>query len=206
VTFPTLIHPQLPDSHSYLWTVPDVYTNQAVIKAVVRDADGNLNSDVSDAVFTIRGAAEATLADVRVLIGRHASGSLGALSASDDVTYATRPIASSQAGGQVQTAIAVGFASPLPNPSTLELRLESRTGAGNATGELALRNWTTGENVPVHNFTVGQTDQVVTVTGIAAQHFVRWDGRIEARARHFGANTQSDVRSYFDWMSIRLRP
>lgn len=205
-TFPNLIGGSLPDNHNYLWTVPDIYTTQAVIKAVVRDADGNVNSDVSDAVFTIRGAAEAALSDVRVLVGRYASGGLGDLVSSDDSSFSVRPIANSNPGASAQTSILVGATATLPNPSTLDLRLESRSGAADATGELALRNWTSGEFVPVHTFAVGSTDQIVTKNGVIAQDFVRWDGRIEIKVRHSGKNSQGDLRSHFDWISIRTRP
>ncbi|GJM20012.1 MAG: hypothetical protein DHS20C14_22250 [Phycisphaeraceae bacterium] len=45
-----------PDDGSYTWTVPDVFSADALVRVTVRDADSNTGSDVSDTVFTINGA------------------------------------------------------------------------------------------------------------------------------------------------------
>lgn len=55
-TFPTVIASQTADDGAFTWTVPDLYTTQARIRIVARDAQANTGSDDSDADFTINGA------------------------------------------------------------------------------------------------------------------------------------------------------
>jgi agmatine deiminase len=54
-SFGTVIADQTTDDGAFIWTVPDVYTTQGVIRVVARDADGNTGFDDSDATFTIDG-------------------------------------------------------------------------------------------------------------------------------------------------------
>lgn len=54
-TFPTVIASQTADDGSFTWTVPDVFTTQARIRVVARDAQANTGSDDSDANFAING-------------------------------------------------------------------------------------------------------------------------------------------------------
>ncbi len=53
--FDTVIASATADDGAYSWTVPDVYTTQARIRVVTRDAAGNTGHDDSDANFTING-------------------------------------------------------------------------------------------------------------------------------------------------------
>jgi agmatine/peptidylarginine deiminase len=54
--FGTVIASATADDGSFMWTVPDLFSDQARIRVVARDAQGNTGSDDSDASFTINGA------------------------------------------------------------------------------------------------------------------------------------------------------
>ncbi|MGE3181862.1 MAG: agmatine deiminase family protein [Phycisphaerae bacterium] len=54
-SFDTVIATMQPDNSAYTWTVPDIYAENARIRVVVRDAEGNTGFDESPANFTING-------------------------------------------------------------------------------------------------------------------------------------------------------
>lgn len=54
-TFPTVIASALPDTGSYMWTVPDTGTSNAVVRVRPRNLLNNTGHDDSDAVFAILG-------------------------------------------------------------------------------------------------------------------------------------------------------
>jgi hypothetical protein len=57
-TFPTTVSAGFDGSSgSYYWTAPDVATNDARLRLVIRDPDGNESFDDSDVSFTINGTA-----------------------------------------------------------------------------------------------------------------------------------------------------
>lgn len=55
-SFDTVIASATADDGAYTWTVPDVFSTQARVRVVARDAQGNTGSDDSGADFTINGA------------------------------------------------------------------------------------------------------------------------------------------------------
>lgn len=59
--FPTVIAGATPDDGSFMWTVPDVNTSNAMIRVVARDGDSNTGFDDSDAPFAIAGSCPADL-------------------------------------------------------------------------------------------------------------------------------------------------
>ena len=54
-TFEDTIAANLNDSGSYAWLVPDLYSNQARVRVLARDSQGNTGSDQSDSDITING-------------------------------------------------------------------------------------------------------------------------------------------------------
>ncbi len=54
-TFPTTIASMTADDGSFFWTVPDIFSDDAQIRVVARDAGGRTGFDGSDASFTING-------------------------------------------------------------------------------------------------------------------------------------------------------
>jgi hypothetical protein len=54
-TFEDIIAANLNDSGSYAWFVPDLYSNQARVRVLARDSQGNTGSDQSDSDITING-------------------------------------------------------------------------------------------------------------------------------------------------------
>ncbi len=57
-TWPIIIDPFEWDDGAFTWTVPDVFTEQARIKALVYDWQEGIGDDVNDAPFTINGTGE----------------------------------------------------------------------------------------------------------------------------------------------------
>ena len=55
-SFDTVIASMTADDGAFTWTVPDLFSDQAMIRVLARDGDGNTGGDESDAVFTINGA------------------------------------------------------------------------------------------------------------------------------------------------------
>ncbi len=55
-SFDTVIASATADDGAYTWSAPDIFSDQARIRVVARDAQGNTGSDDSDADFTINGA------------------------------------------------------------------------------------------------------------------------------------------------------
>ena len=55
-TFPITIASNSAPDGSLVWTVPNVYTHHARVKALARDAQANTGFDISDADFTISGS------------------------------------------------------------------------------------------------------------------------------------------------------
>jgi agmatine deiminase len=55
-SFDTVIASATADDGAYTWTAPDLFSDQARIRVVARDAQGNTGFDDSDADFTINGA------------------------------------------------------------------------------------------------------------------------------------------------------
>jgi len=56
VNFDTVIASATADDGAFTWTAPDLFSNQARVRVVARDAQGNTGFDDSDADFTINGA------------------------------------------------------------------------------------------------------------------------------------------------------
>ncbi|MCB9838155.1 MAG: agmatine deiminase family protein [Phycisphaeraceae bacterium] len=59
-SFDTVIASATADDGAFTWTVPDVFSDQARVRVVARDAQGNTGFDDSDADFTINGAPACT--------------------------------------------------------------------------------------------------------------------------------------------------
>lgn len=57
-SFDTVLAAATADDGAFNWTVPDLYTTQARVRVLVRDANGNTGYDDSDANFTIAGTPE----------------------------------------------------------------------------------------------------------------------------------------------------
>lgn len=79
-TFDEVIASGLPDSGTYTWPVPDVASQQARVRVVVRDAQGRTGHDDSDADFAILGAT-CSAAQATYGSGFGAGGAVPALSA-----------------------------------------------------------------------------------------------------------------------------
>jgi hypothetical protein len=54
-TFDQAIATDIADTGAFTWSAPDIYTQNAIVRVVVRDADGNEGSTQSPQVFTISG-------------------------------------------------------------------------------------------------------------------------------------------------------
>ncbi len=66
-TFPTAITTNTPDDGSFLWTVPSTYTDQARIRVVLRDGDGNSGS-VDSLDFSIDGGLQVMTSGIPALL------------------------------------------------------------------------------------------------------------------------------------------
>lgn len=199
-TFPITLGSAVADNGLLGWTVPDVFTKTARVKVVARDAQGNTGFDVSDGNFRINGTDVAVAQDLTIISGKRITGGLAEIVNSDNLYLRINALQSS-GGRRVNTEAVVGAHTAVDTPNTMTVKIESHGSPVAASGEIALRNWTTGQFETVQTYSLTTTDSLVTVSGIGAAPYVRADGRIEVRARSAGAAQNS-----IDQLRVEVKP
>ncbi|MBS1713253.1 MAG: agmatine deiminase family protein [Armatimonadetes bacterium] len=180
-TYPTLVTAGQVSDGSYDWTVPDVFSTSAKIKVVAHNASGLVGDDVSDVAFAILGADRRTPTDLSVVQGRAVSGGTSALAVQDQV-YARFDVKAPRPSTDVRHSvveIVAGTATAVPGPATMSATVVAKA-IRPSQATLRLKNWTTGQWDEIAQFTLGTTDTVTSLSGIAPAGHVRFDGRIEA--------------------------
>lgn len=160
----------------------------------------NAASECDEALMWVVPNNVALLQDFSITSGKRVSGGLRELGNSDDSYLGLNAIRST-GGRKLSTEVVVGATAGTNTPSTLTVKVESHVAPSAANGEIALRNWSTGQFVTIQNFVATTTDNLVTVPGIGAAPYVRADGRIEVRVRSIGAGQSS-----IDMVRVELTP
>ncbi len=142
----------------------------------------------------------AVLQDYAVTAGKRVSGSLSDLLFSED-QYLKLNALQSTGGKRLATEVILGALTTMIAPSSMVLRIETHASPSVASGEVALKNWSTGQFVAVQTYSLTTTDNLVTVSGIGATPYIRADGRIEVRVRSIGAG-----QYLIDLVRIELSP
>lgn len=208
-SYPLTIASTTEDDGSYTWTVPDINTSQGKIKVLARDGDGNTNGDSSDENFGINGFATGFITDFTVVKGKKVSGGIAEMLISDEdaLICNSLPAFGRPTPGPIE--LVVGMDSPVQNPTSLTWKIESKINVNNGTGEIALKNWNTGQFDVVGTYALSASDVLQSGTiGSGASNYIRNDGRIEVRlfytvpfqSARFGFN------ALFDLVRIELSP
>lgn len=124
--------------------------------------------------------------DFSILSGKRISGGLQDIRTSDD-QYLRINALQNMGGRRQKTEIVVGARSMMNSPNTITIKLESHASPAASDGEVALRNWATGQFETVQTFVINGSDSLLTVPGIPASLYRRADGRVEARIRSLNA-------------------
>jgi hypothetical protein len=121
----------------------------------------------------------ATLTDFSVQFGTHLSGGLAQLLESDNDRVRVRSAFgfSAQAANLIDQRI--GAETSNLGASEIDLTVEGRLNQSGGNARLRLRNWTTNSFQEVHEYALGSTEIVESVTGVDATDRIRQtDGRI----------------------------
>jgi len=147
------------------------------------------------------------LTAVDVTTGTILDGGLDELTGSDDAYLHTR-------SGFGQTFIdlhnmtmTVSAATGVGSPATLDLTVESRIDEPSGTARVSLRNWSTGEFESVGTYSIGTTEEAVTISDIPAADYVNGSGEIDAQLRHvvFVPFLAFTFESFVDEVAIEVR-
>lgn len=199
-TFPIMLGSAVSDTGTLGWTVPDVFSKYARIKIVARDAESHTGYDISDGDFRIHGLDLAVLQDWKVNSGKRISGGLPELSASDNLYFRVQALQSSGVSRRpIETLL--GATTQVDVPGTMTVKIELHATNAGGTGEIALRDWTTGLFVPVRTYSTSLSDATEVISGLSTAPYVRADGRVEVRLRQAGV-TRCDI----DWARVEVRP
>jgi len=151
----------LPAAGSTTWTVPNVRTNQAVLRVLVRDGAGNTGSDAIDGLFAIAGASDAAF----VPYGEGKEGSLGV------------PELSLNANPVLGAAVSLEISAGLPNATAKLIR-----GPARATtpfdGALVLVAYDTVTDVPLGALGSGAMNATVPTNAALAGRSFSWQAWI----------------------------
>jgi hypothetical protein len=150
-------------------------------------------------------ATPATLTDFTVAFGSLISGTLQDLVDSDDARLQTRSIPGFTSEEANLMELRIGAETTEQSPGAIDLTLEGRLNQPGGTVRVRFRNWTTNGFVQVHQYPIGFTEAVETITGIDATNRVRAsDGRIEVSLRHsvFATFSALGFDSFTDQVAI----
>jgi agmatine deiminase len=202
-SYPYTIATGVPDSGNFTWNVPNLATNQARVKVRVRDHDGNTGDSSSAANFAIAGSPAAALDSITMQLGAILSGGVAQLGMSDNQYLVTQaPFAT-----RLPLAFVVAATSPVANPASLEIALESRVNHPGIFEEVLVRNWLTNDWTSLSYHAVPQSDRLLVFGNVPGGPHVRADGRIELMVRHFArSDFRQPLQSNFDHLRIVPKP
>ena len=160
----------------------------------------NVATNQSEAILWVAPSNVALEQDIKISSGKRISGGLPEIAVADDSYLKVNALQTSSSRARMADVI-VG-ATTLPySVSAVTLKLESHVPIAAATGEIALKNWSTGQFVSLQTFDISNVDTLVTVPGVNATPYIRTDGRIEMRIRTIGA-----IQCLIDLVRIELTP
>ncbi|QOJ18898.1 MAG: hypothetical protein HRU76_15450 [Phycisphaeraceae bacterium] len=153
-------------------------------------ATDNPNDSVTEAAIdavTVEtfACANTTVINAVVSRGTLISGSFEDLHASDDAAMRVK-----SGFGQTFTDLHSMFLrvegqTSAVNPTTVDVRIETRISHQTGIGRVMLQNWNTSLFEQVGSYAVGQTDVITNVNGLDAAKYVRTsDGRVRLQIRH----------------------
>ncbi len=208
VTYPFMIASATQDDGSYMWTVPDVFSNQARVKVLARDADGNTGGDASDNNFTINGTSGAVLKDFAITEGKKKSGGLTELMLSDNYYLVgnSLPAFGRPVPGPIK--LVVGLETGILNPSQLKVQIETKTSQGGVTGKVYLKNWNTNDFEQIMTYVPLTSDSLFEQIIGGGSQYIRNDGRIELLIENILPiqNPRNGFDAFFDLVRVEVKP
>ena len=102
----------------------------------------------------------------------------------------------------------VGATSTVDSATTIDIAIESRIDDPAGTAKISLHNWNTGEMDQVGKYSIGETDETVTIEGISAADYIRdSDNRIEIQLKHivFAPFLSFRFESFLDQVQLLIR-
>ena len=207
-TYPFMIASATQDDGSHIWTVPNVFSNQARIKVLARDADGNTGGDTSDNNFTINGTSGAVLKDFAITEGKKKSGGLAELMLSDNYYLVgnSLPAFGRPVPGPIK--LVVGLETGILNPSQLKVQVETKTSQGGVTGKVYLKNWNTNAYEQIMTYVPLTSDVLFEQIIGGGSQYVRNDGRIELLIENILPiqNPRNGFDAFFDLVRVEVNP
>lgn len=120
------------------------------------------------------------LQSVSMLSGTNIAGTIEDLRASDDSYFATR---SGREGNQPTTEFQVWAFSPVSNPTSIDISVESRSSIPFGVAKISALNWSANQYEQIGTFSIGTVETTKTVRSLKAIDYVNGAGEISLRIK-----------------------
>jgi len=196
---------------THQFTVADFVAPTSQVR-VRFSATDNPNDSVTEAaidafeVSSIICGPDTQLAGFSVDVGTLLEGELSDLQQSDDAHVHTRSGFGETFAELHKLEMVVNASTTANSPSTIDLTIESRIDEPNGTAKVSLRNWDTGDFETVESYSIGTTEEVVTIENIDASTYVSGSGEIDVQVKHvvFVPCLAFTFDSFFDEVRLQV--